>query len=126
MKLCIERNWKKGKFTLKARVELNEEEAELVKTYKANKEILLNRKNIVIPHTGNKISFKLTVGSLIAGHSFKYRDIAEVLEAEKNIKEACESFSKCLEIMNNFGGEEILDYHSNKSRIKRVAETKSV
>lgn len=131
MKLFILRNQKKGvfrgiKYTFLARVELTPDEAALIKDYKANKEILLNKKKIVIPNTGKKISFKVTIGNLIDGYNNKYHDMAEVLEAEKNIKDACETFSKYIEIIKSLGNEETLDYHPGKSRIKKAPEIEQV
>jgi len=114
MKLFIIRDQAKGlaggtKFVLRARTELINEEAELVRKYKADKEVLL-QKEIKIPLTGRSIVLNLTIGNLMAGQTFKCNDIAEILEYEKNVKESCEAFKNYLEVMKNFGGEEIIEY----------------
>ena len=114
MKLFIKRDQAKGllggiKFELRVRTELTNEEAELVRKYKVDKEVLL-QKEIKIPLTGRSIVLNLTIGSLMAGQTFKCNDIAEILEYEKNVKESCEAFKNYLEVMKNFGGEEVIEY----------------
>lgn len=114
MKLFITRDQAKGllggvKFELRARTELSNEESELVKKYKADKEVLL-QKEIKIPLTGRSFNLNLTIGSLMGGQTFKCNDIAEILEYEKNIKESCEAFKNYIEVMKNFGGEEAIVY----------------
>lgn len=69
---------------------------------KADKMVLL-QKDIKIPLTGRSIVLNITIGSLIAGQSFKCNDIAEILEYEKNVKDSCESFKNYIEIMRGFG-----------------------
>jgi hypothetical protein len=114
MKLYITRDQAKGmfggvKFELSARVELTEEESDLVKRYKADKEVLL-RRAIKIPFTDRQLTLDLTIGSLTSGQTFKCGDVGEILETEKNVKEACEAFKKYLEVMKHFGGEEVIEY----------------
>lgn len=114
MKLFIQRDQAKGvfggtKFELVVRVQLTGDEAELVRKYKAEKEPLL-KKEIKIPLTGKALVLNLTIGSLTAGQTFKCEDIAEILEYESNVKESCQALKARLEIMKNFGGEEILEY----------------
>jgi len=114
MKLFIKRDQAKAllggvKFELAARVELTNEEAELVKKYKAEKEILL-KKEIKIPFTGRSIALNIMIGSLTAGQTFTCNDIAEILEYEKDIKESCQAFKAYIEVMRGFGGQEVIEY----------------
>ena len=114
MRLFIKRDQAKGllggvKFELSARIELTNEEAELVKKYKADKEVLL-QKEIKIPLTGKSFALNLTIGSLMAGQAFKCNDIADILEYEKSVKESCEGFKNYIEVMRSFGGEEVIEY----------------
>lgn len=114
MKLYITRGQAKGvfgkvKFSLKARVELNNEEAALVKKYKAQDEILLE-KELKIPFLKKKYVLLLKVGSFIMGEEFKCKDIADILQYEENIKEACKIFKNYIEVMKSFGGEEVIEY----------------
>jgi hypothetical protein len=114
MKLLLSRDQAKGflggvKFELSAKVELTPEEAELIRRYKADKEVLVQRE-VKVPFTGKSFNFGLTIGSLSNGQSFKCGDIAEILETEKNVKEACEAFKTYLIAMKHFGGEEVIEY----------------
>ncbi len=114
MKLMIVRDQASGmfggvKFKLSAQVELTPDEAGLVKRYKADKEVLLS-KQIRIPLTGKTIELALTIGALVAGQEFKCNDIAEILEYEQNLKEACEAFKQYIVVMGSFGGQEVIEY----------------
>lgn len=95
-------NWKQ-------RFELINEEAELIKKYKADKEVLL-KKEIKIPFTGRSIVLDITIGSLVNGQTFKCNDISEILEYEKSIKESCELFKNYITVMKHFGGKEVIEY----------------
>jgi hypothetical protein len=115
MKLIITRDQAKSllggvKFEFKAKAELTSEEAELVKKYKAEKEVLL-KKEVKLLFTGTGLSLNLTIGSLTAGQVFTCNDIAEILEYERNVKESCEAFKRYLEVMRSFGGQEVIEYH---------------
>jgi hypothetical protein len=112
MKLFITRDQAAGllggvRFELRARIELTQEEAELVNKYKANKEVLL-QKEIKIPFTTKAVLLDIKIGGLMEGQTFKCKDI---LEYEKNVKEASETFKNYLEVMKNFGGEEVIEYN---------------
>jgi len=114
MKLYITRDQAKGilggvKFELKAHVQLTKDEADLLNKYKADKEVLL-QKEIKIPFTTKAIVLDIKIGGLIEGQTFKCKDIADILEYEKNVKEACENFKSYLEVMKSFGGEEVIEY----------------
>lgn len=114
MKLVISRDQSKKmlggiSFELSAKVELTNDESEIVKKYKAHNEALL-KKEIKIPLTGRSITLAITIGSLIDGQSFKCNDIAEILEYEQNVKESCEAFKNYIEVMRHFGGQEVIEY----------------
>ena len=114
MKLFISRNQSSGmfggvKFELTAKVELAAGEAEVIKKYKAEKEVLI-KKEVKIPFTGNAIMLDITIGGLVGGQQFKCKDITEILETEKSIKEACEMFKNYISVMNSFGGQEVFEY----------------
>lgn len=114
MKLYITRDQAKGllggtKFELSAKVELTSEESALVSKYKADKEILL-QKEIKIPFTSKSLVLDINIGGLMVGQTFKCKDIADILEYEKNVKEACGIFKNYLEVMKNFGGQEVIEY----------------
>ncbi len=114
MRLSISRDQAKGllggvKFELQAKTQLTPEEAEIVKRYKADKEVLLN-KEIKIPFTGRSMKFDLKIEDLVRGQTFKCTDVTDIIETEKNVKEACENFKNYLHVMKDFGGEEIIEY----------------
>lgn len=114
MKLFIKRDQASGmfggvKFELSAKVELTSAESDVIRKYKADKEVLL-KKEIKIPLTGKAIILDITIGSLVGGQSFKCNDIAEILEYEKNIKESCEMFKNYIVVMSSFGGQEVVEF----------------
>ena len=113
MKLKIKRNQSKKlmggiAFELEAQVELSEHERDLVKKYKADKEVLL-KKEINIPLTDKAIVLDITIGSLMGEQVFKADNIATVLESEKNVIEACNTFKDYIKAMEQFGGEEVIE-----------------
>jgi len=114
MKLFITRGQAKGllggtKFELNAKVELTNDEAGLVKKYKADKEVLL-KKQVKIPFTGRALELDIKIENLVAGQTFKCADIGDILETEKNVREAAENFKNYIEVMKNFGGQEVIEY----------------
>lgn len=105
MKLIISRSQDQGmlggmSFALEAKVELTAEEQELVKKYKAYKEVLFVQ--------GDKYAY--TINSLISGTRDKCKDIKILIENEEVIKEACKYFRILLDVMAKFGGQEIFEY----------------
>ncbi len=53
--------------------------------------------------------WQITVNDLIKGRTVKCKDILEVLEVEKDIRDAAELFGKILRAASWFGGEEIVE-----------------
>lgn len=104
MKLIIKRNQDTGllggiKFVLEARVELTPEEEELVKKYKAQREVVYT-----------KGGSPYTIDDLLNGVKDKCKDITLLLNAEEVYKEACKTFKIFLEVMASFGGEEAIEF----------------
>jgi len=104
MKLLIKRNQDTGfmggiSFILEAKVELTQEESELVKKYKAHKEVLYS--------AGNR---QYTINDLLSGSRDKCKDITILLNNEEVYKNACVHFKTYLEVMRSFGGEEVIEY----------------
>jgi hypothetical protein len=108
------------KFELQARVELTDVEADLIKKYKVDKEVLLHR-DVSIPFTGKVLQLNVTIGSLVAGQTFKCADIGEIMEYESNVKQSCELFWNCLAIMHSFGGSEVIEYGGDSSEVGKAA-----
>lgn len=115
MKLYLRRGQAKGmlggtSFELTARVELTPDESSLVSKYKADKEVLLE-KQIAIPFMNRTVALNINIGTLTKGQSFKCKDIADVLNYEGGVREACQNFKTYLDAMKNFGGEEVIDFN---------------
>ena len=114
MKLHIRRNQASGmlggiKFELIGKVVLTQEESDLIKRYKAEKQVLL-KKEIKIPFTSRALTLDITIGSLVNGQTFKCEEIGDILETEKELKDSCQTFKLYIEAMKSFGGEEILEF----------------
>lgn len=119
MKLLLTRDQASGilggvKFKLRAQVRLTKREAALVRKYRADREVLLQRE-ITVPFTTKSILLGIGIGGLIAGQEFKCKDIADILEYERNVKEACDTFKKYLDVMSSFGGQEVVEYSDSGS-----------
>lgn len=103
MELIIRRSQDKGllggmSFILYAKVRLTQEEEDLVKKYKAHKEVLYTK--------GEQ---RYTIGTLLNGVNEKCKDIGVLLNNEQVYKEACEYFKTLLKVMASFGGEEVIE-----------------
>jgi len=94
-------------FELKAHVELSSEEAELIKRYKAHKEVLCFVDKALF---GRKFTVEIKIGDLLDGQTFKCKDIAEILENEESVKEACSTLKNYLSVMKSFGGSDTYEF----------------
>jgi hypothetical protein len=112
MKLIIKRNQKEQKgifgghkgmtFLLSFRVELTQEEQDLIKKYKTEEEPIT-----VDLDNPNKL---LTIRDMIEGKTYERRIITTVLDTEDRLKEACKNFKLLLRAMASFGGEEVIEF----------------
>lgn len=91
-------------FLLSARVELNSGEQELVARYKAE-----NHPLTFVTHEGMQIA-KDTVADLMKGTSEEVSDITILLDNEEVIRDACRNFKALLDVMETFGGEEVIEF----------------
>lgn len=114
MKLIIRRDQaaKKGmfgghkgmKFKLECRVELTDDEEQLVEQYKVHDHVLTW-------HTVNGQDVPgETISNLVRGTSQEIDDVTTLLSNEEVIKNACGNFRILLEVMATFGGEEIIEF----------------
>lgn len=114
MKLIIKRNQRDEKgifgghkgvnFILSCRVELTDEERELIDRYKAW-DYPLTYKEIGGTQVAN-----YTVDALVNGRTQEVKDVATLLHNEEVVKKACDDFKNLLQIMTTFGGEEVIEY----------------
>ena len=105
MKLVIKRDQDKGllggiRFVLHLKVQLTPQEEELIKKYKAHKEILATKGEYGA----------ITIGNLVDGISQKCKDVTTLIGNEEIIKEACGTFKTYLGVMASFGGQEVIEY----------------
>lgn len=92
------------KFSLSCRVELSEDEKNLVKQYKVGDHVLTWQEH------GGPRGAGLTIQSLINGINNEVDDVATLLSNEEVIKKACGDFKVLLEVMATFGGDEVVEY----------------
>lgn len=129
MKLLITRNQQKkgmmGKqlFTITARAELTNEEAENVSRYKMNdwslyfelpdetgKKMVRVASSAVTMGLGfGSIATKITVGNLEKGTTLECKNITDMLVVENEIIEAAKIFKSILDAAATFGGEVVVD-----------------
>jgi len=110
MKLIVKRDQDKAlmggmSFLLSCRVEVTNEERDLIKKYKAHKTALAHRTTKSGVEAGT-----IKIGNLIDGVTFRNKDISALLESEEVVKEACASFKTYLDVMASFGGEEVIEF----------------
>jgi hypothetical protein len=114
MKLFLKKNQEEVKgnifrksqilYSLSARVDLNDDEIELMNKYKLKSEILSTIQEDD-EHTHN-----LTMEMLIMGYNFKFEEIYRLLVIEQEIRKSCQVFKTYMEVRKNFYGEEIVEY----------------
>lgn len=102
--------------------ELSPEAKEAVRYYGFGKAILY-QKDLRLKLTANiplmiwrfiylwltRHKWRITVNDLVKGRTMTCKDILEMMEAEENIKETTEFFTKILRSASYFGGEEVID-----------------
>jgi hypothetical protein len=114
MELVLRKDQEKKKFggvrfNLLAKVNLNDEERELVQRFKADSETIYYNE-LTVPFIKKTFTFNITIKELMAGNHYTCDSIYEVLEREEGVKEACKNFYIFLEAMKSFGGEETISY----------------
>jgi len=55
------------------------------------------------------MNIQVTVDSLVGGAHFDFKDIAEMLAVEDQLKEASRNFKAILDAAATFGGEELVE-----------------
>lgn len=94
------------KFLLSCRAELTPEEQNLIKKYKAEREMLA----VISLEDVPKQSDLLFINDLITGKAYKCKNVISLLDVEDKIKKACENFKTLLVVMASFGGEEVIEF----------------
>jgi len=125
MKLILRRNQKKGLiaskviFTLDAHVEVSEEEKQRIATYKMGDTMLCEKKveleggsGILAVLSGwwfSRKDFTLSVNDLVRGKHFECKDVVDLLNIEKTIRETSTTFKEILDASAHFGGENVVE-----------------
>jgi hypothetical protein len=123
MELLLERSQRSAmlgavKFSVKATARLTSEEQELVRKYKLADVLLYEKGADKMAAATGTMSFlaarfmqmRVTVTDLMQGKTFEGKDLAEVLAAQDQIKEAVGNLRDLLVASKNFDGEEVLSY----------------
>lgn len=88
------------------KIEMSPEEVELIRRYKAHKETIWSREWIVL---GQKLEFKVTVGDLLDGRTFKSRNLLEHVELESALLDACRNLKVGANVMATIGQEQVYE-----------------
>jgi hypothetical protein len=115
MKLIIVRNQAKGMmgmgsvtFEVRGQAQLTTEEAELVRHYKLENEVIASKPlRILGQETGSVVEVR--VKNLINGDTFKAKDLGEVIAHTENLESACKNLKAYLEVARNFGGQQVIE-----------------
>jgi hypothetical protein len=96
-------------FTLKYRLVLTNDEAELVQRYKLEFYPLTVRQvqGTTVPGS--------TIGDLVRGQSNVVSDVTELIRRENVIKNACDELPVLFDVCRSFGGDEIVEYPREKT-----------
>ena len=129
MELLLSRSQKTGmaglggiSFVLNVRTQLSDQEDEYVRIYGLGNTIVYEKepdkddldtgllKKIFVSLYDRATGRMFTVDDLVRGRKVECKDIVDMLEAEKQIKEAAEVFHRVLMTCQQFGGEEVITY----------------
>ena len=114
MKLIITKNQNKGlmggvSFEIKAQVQLEDEERKLIQHYKLENETLLSKKLVNFWGQPTDIEIKVLVKHLVAGETYKCKDLGEVISYTESLKNACGTLKGYMEVARGFGGQDVFD-----------------
>lgn len=126
MQLDITRSQKKAGmvtktvvFVLEVQSHLSQEETHLIKEYGLGKDVIYNsegaRKHLDNAASGGlmgamkglalaSLSLRITIDSLISGHTIECKTLDEVLSAEDAVRDACANMKTYLEVAQKFDG----------------------
>ena len=127
MRLTITRSQKKSGmiskevvFCLHVRADLSEEEKHAIREYSLGKEVIYNsessRKHLENSQSGGlmravtglamaKLSLNITIESLMSSQTVECKSLAEVIDAEEAIRNACENMKQYVEVAMRFNGD---------------------
>jgi hypothetical protein len=114
MKLVITRSQSKGliggvSFEVRAQVRLDPAETELVRHYKLEQEVLLQRALVDLWGRPTDTTVDIRVKQLLNGDAFKCKNLGEVMSYTESVKNAAATLKRYIETAQSFGGEESFD-----------------
>ncbi|MBU2496371.1 MAG: hypothetical protein KJ935_07750 [Candidatus Omnitrophica bacterium] len=84
-------------------VELTPEEDALIKKAKIGEYVLTSYKI-------HDVDFVLKVNGLISGMTSTVTNVQHLLDLEEEVKNSCQNLKLLLEVIESFGGEEVIDF----------------
>jgi len=96
-------------FSLSIRVEITQEEKELIDRYKVGDYLLVSSDLLAHMAVKEGIRTTLSINDLTNGKSFTVDSISTLLKLEEEIKNGCQNLKDLLMVMRTFGGEEVLE-----------------
>ena len=124
MKLVLRRDQKSGitgkiTFILEVRAEITDDEKAAIQKYKLGPTMLYQKNELADRGSGllgmasrmafHAMNITISVNDLANGKRVECKDILEMLGAEEQIKEACQTFKDVLAACTQFGGEEVIE-----------------
>jgi len=94
------------KFMLHAKVELTEREDKIMKKYNADMEPLFKGTGVFL---GRTIEYEILARNLIRGRTWNCEDVLTIMNVEEKVRTACDNLKLILELMDSFGGEEVIE-----------------
>lgn len=121
MKLYLTKDQSKGmigavSFEVVAKVHLTEEESDLIKYYKLDNEILVQKKMVNIWGQLTDHLIDVRVKHLVNGQTYKCKSLDEVISYSESLVSACTTLRNYLEIANSFGGKEVFEFSIESAR----------
>lgn len=113
MKLLLTRNQSKSmmggvSFEVRGQVQFSNDEADLVRHYKLDNEVLAAKPLRVLGRDTGQVQ-EIRVKSLMNGDTYRAKDLGEVLAHTENLISACENLKTYLDVARKFGGQEAIE-----------------
>lgn len=114
MKLILIRNQSKSmmggvSFEVRGQVQFTNEEADLVRHYKLDNEVVAAKPLRVLGRETGQIQ-EIRVKNLVSGDAYKAKDLGEVMAHTENLVSACENLKTYLDVARKFGGQEAIEF----------------
>ena len=91
-------------FTLSYRLELTDEESQLVQHYRLENYAVTTKKSDGVSMPDD------TISNMVAGRTQTVSDVGTLLHNEDIVKSACDALPGLFMVVRTFGGDEVIDY----------------